>query len=126
MVIATQNPEEHYGTYPLPESQLDRFLLRIHLDYPGPEAEKNLLLGDTGNSHGSLNRLGPVLSKSEVLALQAAAEGIHISDVLAEYMVQVAVESRKSRFLALGISPAAFSRGAMSPGPVLWPRAVLT
>src|SRR3954462_8074064 len=68
LVIATQNPEEHYGTYPLPESQMDRFMLRIRLDYPGAEDEKRLLLEAPGTAGESLNHISPVLLAQDVIA----------------------------------------------------------
>jgi MoxR-like ATPase len=105
LVIATQNPEEHYGTYPLPESQLDRFLLRIRMDYPSAEDEKRLLLESPGRASDALAELGAVLRAADVLALQDAADRVHLSAELAEYIVEVARETRKSPHLALGVSP---------------------
>jgi MoxR-like ATPase len=105
LVIATQNPEEHYGTYPLPESQLDRFIMRIRLDYPSAEEEKRLLLDAPGVAGESLSRLSPVLLAQDVLALQAAADRVRLSPELAEYIVTVARETRRSPFLTLGVSP---------------------
>src|SRR5450432_849752 len=74
MVIATQNPEEHYGTYPLPESQMDRFLLRIRIDYPSPEDERRILLESPGRASDALAAIVPVLRVSDVRALQDAAD----------------------------------------------------
>ena len=105
LVIATQNPEEHYGTYPLPESQLDRFLLRIRMDYPSADDEKRLLLESPGRAGDALADLHPVLRAADVLALQEAADLVHLSAELAEYIVEVARETRKSPHLALGVSP---------------------
>ena len=105
MVIATQNPEEHYGTYPLPESQLDRFLLRIRIDYPSAEDEKRLLLDSPGRSGDALAELAPVLRISDVRALQEAADRVHLEPDLAEYIVTVARETRRSPHLSLGVSP---------------------
>ena len=79
LVMATQNAEEHYGTYPLPESQMDRFLLRIRIDYPSPEDERRILLESSGRPEDALARLDPVLSVAEVRALQEAAERVHLS-----------------------------------------------
>ncbi len=110
LVIATQNPEEHYGTYPLPESQMDRFMLRIKLDYPDAEDEKRLLLEMTGTATDALEQLQPVLHATEVITLQKAAEKVRLSPELAEYIVAVARETRRSPFLSLGISP----RGELS------------
>jgi MoxR-like ATPase len=105
LVMATQNAEEHYGTYPLPESQMDRFLLRIRIDYPSPEDERRILLESAGRPEDDLARLTPVLSVADVRALQDAAERVHLSAELADYIVAVARETRRSPHLALGVSP---------------------
>jgi len=105
LVIATQNPEEHYGTYPLPESQMDRFLLRIRMDYPSPEDEKRILLEAPGRAGDGLAALEPVLRAADVLALQDAADRVHLEPELAEYIVAVARDTRQSPHLALGVSP---------------------
>lgn len=105
LVIATQNPEEHYGTYPLPESQMDRFIMRIRLDYPAAEDEKRLLLEAPGVSGDALAQLSPVLLTQEVISLQEAAARVRLTPELAEYIVAVARETRRSPFLSLGISP---------------------
>jgi MoxR-like ATPase len=110
LVIATQNPEEHYGTYPLPESQMDRFLLRIRMDYPSPEDEKRILLDTPGRAGDALAALEPVLRAADVRALQDAADRVHLAPELAEYIVAVARETRQSPHLALGVSP----RGELS------------
>jgi MoxR-like ATPase len=110
LVIATQNPEEHYGTYPLPESQMDRFLLRIRMDYPSPEDEKRILLESPGRPADALAELAPVLRIADVRALQDAADRIHLEPELAEYIVSVARETRRSPHLSLGVSP----RGELS------------
>jgi MoxR-like ATPase len=105
LVIATQNPEEHYGTYPLPESQMDRFLLRIRMDYPSADDEKRILLESPGRASDSLASLAPVLRINDVRALQDAADRVHFEPELAEYVVAVARETRRSPHLALGVSP---------------------
>jgi MoxR-like ATPase len=105
LVIATQNPEEHYGTYPLPESQMDRFMMRIRLDYPGPEDEKRLLLELPGIAGEALTHISPVLLAQDITALQAAGDRVRLSPELAEYIVMIARETRRSPFLSLGISP---------------------
>jgi len=105
MVIATQNPAEHYGTYPLPESQMDRFLLRIRIDYPSAADERLILLEMPGRSGEMLSELEPVLRVSDVRALQEAAEQVHLEPDLADYIVTVARETRRSPHLALGVSP---------------------
>ncbi|HEY2731735.1 MAG TPA: MoxR family ATPase [Polyangia bacterium] len=110
LVIATQNPEEHYGTYPLPESQMDRFLLRIRMDYPSAADEKRILLESPGRASDALAELAAVLRITDVRALQEAAERVHLAPELAEYIVAVARETRQSPHLALGVSP----RGELS------------
>jgi MoxR-like ATPase len=107
MVVATQNSEEHYGTYPLPESQMDRFTLRIRIDYPSLEDEKSLILEAPAVAEDALARLQPALALAEVISLQEAAAHVRISPELAGYIVDVARETRRSPFLALGLSPRA-------------------
>ena len=110
LVVATQNPEEHYGTYPLPESQMDRFLLRIRMDYPSAEDERRILMEAPGRAGETLEQLSPVLRVADVRALQDAADRVHLEPELAEYIVAVARETRRSPHLALGVSP----RGELS------------
>jgi MoxR-like ATPase len=105
LVMATQNSEEHYGTYPLPESQMDRFLLRIRIDYPSAEDERRILLESSARPEEALVQLDAVLSVADVRALQAAAERVHLSPELADYIVAIARETRRSPHLALGVSP---------------------
>ncbi len=106
LVMATQNSEEHYGTYPLPESQMDRFLLRLRIDYPAPEDERRILLEAPGRPEEELARLAAVLTIADVRRLQEAAERVHFSAELADYVVAVARETRRSPHLAVGVSPA--------------------
>ena len=105
LVIATQNPEEHYGTYPLPESQMDRFAMRIRLDYPSAETERELLLEAPSLAEETLAAIDTVVALAEIIALQEAAARVHLSPELAGYIVEVARETRHSPFLSLGISP---------------------
>src|SRR5437764_14925951 len=87
MVLATQNPIEHHGTYPLPESQLDRFLMRIEVGYPDPAAEKEILRRfSNGNSRYPMSA---VLTPSEVLFLQEESRRIHTDDALVDYMIHI-------------------------------------
>ncbi len=102
-VIATQNPVDYQGTYPLPEAQLDRFLLRIGLGYPGPAAELKMLFGQ--QQEHPLETLEPVTSAEELHELQAAVRAVRVTEPVAQYAVQVAHESRKREELALGVSP---------------------
>src|ERR1700682_364 len=86
MVVATQNPVEHHGTYPLPESQLDRFLMRIRIGYPEREAEREIVRGPEA-SHSEA--LGPVLSSAELLRLQEQAGRVTVDDSLVDYMLAI-------------------------------------
>ena len=105
MVIATQNPIEHEGTYPLPESQLDRFLMRISVGYPS--ADKELEILDTHGDHDAFLDIGPVVSNDEVQSLAAAARSVHVAPSLKAYLVDVSQATRRSSHLALGVSPRA-------------------
>jgi MoxR-like ATPase len=100
MVLATQNPREYEGTFPLPESQLDRFLLRIRIGYPGGADEKAVLRGDTRPAD-----LMPVVEVDEVLALQEAAEKVRVEESVLDYLVALVTATRHSPLLALGVSP---------------------
>ena len=103
MVLATQNPSEHHGTYPLPESQLDRFLMRIEVGYPNMAAEKEILKRYTnGSTH---NKVRPVLAPSEVLLLQEESRKIRMQDPVMDYMLQLVNRTRKHPDIELGISP---------------------
>lgn len=103
-VIATQNPATQIGTFPLPESQLDRFLLRIHLGYPEREAERALLLGEDRRS--LLARLEPVLGAAELRALQANVAQVHVAPALVSYLLGLLEATRSGHYLT-GLSPRA-------------------
>jgi MoxR-like ATPase len=105
MVVATQNPLEHQGTFPLPESQLDRFLMRLSVGYPDA-AHELALLTETDHTH-SLDRVVPAVTAADVSAMIAAAERIHVSDALARYVVDLAERSRNHPEVVLGMSPRA-------------------
>ena len=105
MVIATQNPLEHQGTYPLPESQLDRFLMKIAIGYPDRGHEHQLLSTDGGDH--ALAVLPTVVSPAHIQALTDAASHTHISDNLTAYLLDLAAATRAHRHLALGVSPRA-------------------
>ncbi len=105
MVIATQNPIEHEGTYPLPESQLDRFLMRISVGYPDRSAELDILR--THGDHSALDDLVPIIDRTAVSAMAGAARRVHVSDPVQQYIVDLADASRRHPQLALGISPRA-------------------
>ena len=103
LVIATQNPVEHHGTYPLPESQLDRFLLRVRMSYPEAESEREILRGDAGAVR--LDDLRPVLNAEDVLALQNEASRVNVDESLIDYTLQIVQKTRDSEQLTLGVSP---------------------
>jgi len=105
MVIATQNPIEHEGTYPLPESQLDRFLMRLSVGYPDRDAELDVL--DAHGEESTLDALRPVVSVGEVQGMIAAARTVHVAPALKAYLVDLADASRRHPRLALGMSPRA-------------------
>ena len=103
LVIATQNPVEHHGTYPLPESQLDRFLMRIKMGYPSHEIEKEILRSRSlEDPSGSIE---PVADVSDVLAMQQAVTKIRVDSSLLDYALEIVNRTRKSDQLALGVSP---------------------
>jgi len=107
LVIATQNPIEHEGTFPLPESQLDRFLMRVSMGYPSRDAEMEILTAETDNSSTNMDLLEPVLSTAELLAMSAAANTVHVADGIRQYLVDLAEASRRHPALSLGMSPRA-------------------
>jgi MoxR-like ATPase len=119
MVLATQNPHEHAGTYPLPESQLDRFLLRLSLGYPAAEVERDLLLG--GGTQVELSRLHPVASAQDVRRLQAAVPGVAVAPEIADYVLAIVAATRSTPLISLGASP----RGAIALLGVARARALL-
>jgi MoxR-like ATPase len=106
MVIATQNPVEHHGTYPLPESQLDRFLMRMRIGYPDREAEREILR----NADGAHDPPRPVLSADELLYLQSQVSQVAVDDALVDYMLEIVEKTRAHEGLSLGVSP----RGAQA------------
>lgn len=104
-LVATQNPMEQAGAYPLPESQLDRFLFRIHIGYPDREAERRLLAG--GGVGAKLDETRPLVGPKQVLALQAASRKVHLSETLVAYTQSLLAMSRDSGRFAVGLSPRA-------------------
>jgi MoxR-like ATPase len=102
MVLATQNPREYEGTFPLPESQLDRFLLRIRIGYPEAADEKAVLRGDSAPAPAGA---APVADAAEVTGLQEAAERIRTEESVLDYLVALVAATRRSPLLALGVSP---------------------
>jgi MoxR-like ATPase len=104
-VIATQNPMEHAGTFPLPESQLDRFLLRIALGYPDRVSEHDLLRG--GGTHGEIPRVRSLLTPEKVVRFQQQAAQVRVSDTLVTYVQNILDHTRTSPALHMGLSPRA-------------------
>jgi MoxR-like ATPase len=107
MVIATQNPVEYHGTYPLPESQLDRFMIRTHMGYPYLEDEKRIITAK--QLVGRAEEIAPVLSADDVVALQEAASGVTIDDGLVDYLMAIVSATRSRPDVDLGVS----TRGAV-------------
>lgn len=104
-VIATQNPAHHVGTFPLPESQLDRFLMRIELGYPDAASERSLLMNNGGRAIA--DTLQPCINADGLLQLQQAVHGIHISDALLDYLQALLQYTRTSSRYMAGLSPRA-------------------
>ena len=104
-VIATQNPNDQIGTFPLPESQLDRFLMCISLGYPDRRAERALL--SASDRRVALSELAPVLNQADLLALQDKVDGVHISEALLDYVQDLLDYSRRAPQLRCGLSPRA-------------------
>ena len=103
LVIATQNPVEHHGTYPLPESQLDRFLLRVRMGYPDEQAEREILRSEAGASQ--LEELRPVLAAADVLVMQEAVKNVRVDESLVSYALEIVRRTRHCDYLSLGVSP---------------------
>ena len=108
MVLATQNPIEYEGTFPLPEAQVDRFLMRIELGYPEPAAERELLMHGDRRTH--LNALDAIISPAELSNIQAAVRDIKASDPVIDYVQRIIAFSRLGSEFAFGLSP----RGALA------------
>ncbi len=102
MVLATQNPIEHEGTYPLPEAQLDRFMLKVVVDYPGPREERVILDRGLGGPPGEVRR---IVKLSAVMEARSAVRGVHLEDALKDYILQIVFATREpSRFGLDGLS----------------------
>lgn len=107
-VIATQNPVNQYGTFPLPESQLDRFLMKISLGYPDKQVERALL--KQGGTRQSIDHLPHCIQAEELLAMQQICDQVQVSDAVVDYVARLAHFTRESESLTLGLSP----RGALA------------
>ena len=103
LVIATQNPVEHHGTYPLPESQMDRFLIRAHMTYPEAASEREILRAEAGLAQ--LEALEPVLTAADVTAMQQQVTRVRVDDSLVDYTLEIVKRTRESEYLSLGVSP---------------------
>jgi MoxR-like ATPase len=105
-VVATQNPQEFYGTYPLPESQLDRFLVRLNIGYPPPGVEREVL-----NRRGSdpVQQLDPVMSAAELRHVQQAVDSVRVDDAVLDYLHRIVLATRNTPLLSIGVS----TRGAL-------------
>jgi MoxR-like ATPase len=106
MIVATQNPVEYHGTFPLPESQLDRFMMRIALGYPSPEYEKIAVL--EGPSFPLLERMVPAVSRFDILRMQEEAEEVAVEESLIDYLMEIVACTRRDDRIRLGAS----TRGA--------------
>lgn len=106
MVIATQNPMEYHGTFPLPESQLDRFMMHIRLGYPAPQYEKMAVIGEP--SFKALEKMAPVVSRQDILRMQEEADRVAVEDSLVDYMLEIVSRTRTDDRIRLGVS----TRGA--------------
>ncbi len=109
MVMATQNPLEHHGTYPLPESQVDRFLMRLTIGYPGEEAERTILLESRGEDAWD-TRIQAVLTLEQVLTLQRQVDEVAADDSIVDYLMELVRRTRTEPRLRMGVSP----RGAIA------------
>jgi MoxR-like ATPase len=107
LVLATQNPIEHHGTYPLPESQLDRFLMRIRMGYPGRASEKEIIRNNAG--HGNADQIQPLMDAADVIAMQESVSRVKVDDSLLDYALDIIERTRQTEQLSLGVSP----RGAV-------------
>jgi MoxR-like ATPase len=103
LVLATQNPIEHHGTYPLPESQLDRFLMRIRMGYPSRASEKEIVRNHRGRTPAE--RVHGVMEAQDVVAMQQAVEQVRVDDSLVDYALEIVERTRTSEQLSLGVSP---------------------
>lgn len=119
MVIATQNPFEYHGTFPLPESQLDRFAIKLSMGYPDRESEKIILSDKNRSKHEQ--RVSPVISAEELTTIQQAVENVHIEEEVLDYLLAIVDKTRESEIFELGVSP----RGAIILKRLAMARAVL-
>src|SRR5882724_10986052 len=107
-VVATQNPHEHHGTFPLPESQLDRFMMRLSIGYPDAASEKTILA--MGSGHEAVRQMAPCLTPVELLKWMDQAHQIHVAPVVDEYLLRIVQATRTTEGVEVGVSP----RGAIA------------
>jgi MoxR-like ATPase len=107
LVLATQNPIEHHGTYPLPESQLDRFLMRIRMGYPARASEKEIIRNHAGQ--GPVEKMAGLMDAADVSAMQETVSQVKVDESLLDYALEIVERTRQSEQLSLGVSP----RGAV-------------
>jgi len=107
LVLATQNPIEHHGTYPLPESQLDRFQMRIRMGYPARASEKEILRNHSATA--SADQLAALMDAADVLAMQDTVAQVKVEESLLDYALEIVERTRQTEQLSLGVSP----RGAV-------------
>ena len=107
LVLATQNPIEHHGTYPLPESQLDRFLMRIRMGYPSRASEKEIIRNQA--NHTGADDVGGLMDAADVVAMQESVSRVKVEDALLDYALEIVDRTRQTEQLSLGVSP----RGAV-------------
>jgi len=108
VVVATQNPLEHYGTYPLPESQMDRFLLRLRMGYPAQPEERRVIAERGG--YDPVDGISPAVTRTQVRHIQEQVDRVKVDPALLDYVMSLVAETRRSPFLSLGVS----TRGAIS------------
>ena len=119
VVIATQNPQDFHGTYPLPESQLDRFMVRLHIGYPSGDDERAILKGR--QAEAPVTEVAPVTTAESLLAMQRLVYEVRVDDLVLDYLMAIVEESRRSPQLELGVS----TRGALSLQQAVRARALL-
>lgn len=103
MVLATQNPIEHHGTYPLPESQLDRFVMRIRMGYPSRASEKEIIRNHSATGHAE--QAEPLMDAADVATMQRAVSSVKVDDSLLDYAMEIVERTRQTEQLSLGVSP---------------------
>ena len=105
IVLATQNPIEHYGTFPLPEAQLDRFLMKISIGYPSAEEEKEIIRNSS--NYKDLKHIRAVATKEELLKMQEEVDRIYVSEDVLDYITNIVAATREEKSIQLGASPRA-------------------